>query len=52
MKWLSLIVLSAWLCACTTEPVYRGVPAQAWSQLSGEQKQLIVDQAFQSEIKS
>lgn len=52
MKYVSLITLILLLLGCSTEPVYRGVPATAWSQLSGEQKQLIVDQAFQAEIKS
>lgn len=39
------------LTACTPEPNYRGVPATAWQKLTPEQKQLIVDQSYQTEFK-
>ena len=39
------------LSACTAERNYRGVPAPSWQELTGEQKQLIVDQAYEQEFK-
>lgn len=39
------------LVGCATERNYRGVPETTWSELSGEQKQLIVDNAYENEIK-
>lgn len=36
---------------CTPEANYRGVPGPTWQHLSAEQKQLIVDRAYQNEIK-
>lgn len=47
-----LSFLCATLCACTAEHNYRGVPSPHWQELSGEQKQLIVDQAYEQEIGS
>jgi hypothetical protein len=47
-----MLVLSAGLLVgCATERNYRGVPETTWSELSGEQKQLIVDNAYEDEIK-
>ncbi|MBU0744378.1 MAG: hypothetical protein KKE11_03310 [Gammaproteobacteria bacterium] len=40
------------LTSCTTEHNYRGVPSPHWQELSGEQKQLIVDQAYEKEFGS
>lgn len=39
------------LCACAKEQNYRGVPEHLWQHLSGEQRQLIIDKAYQEEIQ-
>lgn len=46
-----IITLLCLISACATEQNYRGVPETTWNQLSGEQKQLIVDRSFQDEMK-
>jgi hypothetical protein len=51
MKISTLFFLMLSVAACTQEAVYRGVPAQSWTQLSSEQKQLIVDQSFHTEVQ-
>lgn len=38
------------LTACTTEQNYRGVQSPVWHDLTGEQKQLIVDQAYEKDF--
>jgi hypothetical protein len=35
---------------CAREATYRGVSAQHWQKLTPEQKQLIVDQAYEEEV--
>lgn len=35
---------------CAKERSYRGVPEHQWEHLSGEQKQLIIDKAYQDEL--
>jgi len=40
------------LTACTSERNYRGVPSPSWRELTGEQKQLVVDQAYEQDFKS
>lgn len=47
---LTILVAPVWLSACSSEPTYRGVPNTAWQQLSAEQRQLIVDQAYQEDF--
>jgi hypothetical protein len=39
------------LTACATEQKYRGVPSPHWQELTGEQKQLIVDQSYEQDFK-
>lgn len=39
------------LAGCAPEQNYRGVPGPTWQHLSAEQRQLIVDQSFQDEMK-
>jgi len=39
------------ITGCSTERNYRGVPSPQWDHLTAEQKQLIVDQSFQDEMK-
>lgn len=47
----TILFLGMMYCAgCTPEANYRGVPAPTWQHLSAEQKQLIVDQAYQDEM--
>lgn len=46
---MSIALMS--LLACTMENNYRGVPEPTWQQLSGEQKQLIVDRSFQDDFQ-
>ncbi|MCD6045948.1 MAG: hypothetical protein K0R48_1111 [Gammaproteobacteria bacterium] len=48
-KWLILLLLTFLLSACM-EPYYRGVPDSQWQQLTGEQKSLIIDQAYNNDI--
>jgi len=48
LAFISTILL---LIGCTPEQSYRGVPAVKWQHLTAEQKQLIVDKAFQDEMK-
>ncbi len=46
---LALIALVT-LSACTAEKNYRGVAAPHWQELTGEQRQLIVDQAYEKDF--
>lgn len=39
------------LVGCVCEQNYRGVPSPVWEHLTAEQKQLIVDRAYQDEMK-
>ena len=39
------------LSACAKEQYYRGVSQHQWEHLSGEQRQLIVDKAYQDEMQ-
>lgn len=39
------------LTACTTEQNYRGVQSPIWQDLTAEQKQLIVDQAYTKDFE-
>lgn len=50
VKSLSLIAMAILLIGCKAETQYRGVSEPVWQQLSAEQKQLIVDQAYQNEF--
>ncbi|MEI8055663.1 MAG: hypothetical protein WCH10_06745 [bacterium] len=54
MPKLNLSVLAVFsvffLIACTAERNYRGVADPFWRELSGEQKQLIVDQAYERDF--
>lgn len=43
-------LLVTMLTACTKEQNYRGVASPHWQELTGEQKQLIVDQAYEQEF--
>ena len=52
LRILLLITLLVMLVACTTEHNYRGVPAPEWSELTSEQRQLVVDQAYNQDFKS
>lgn len=45
-------VLMIILSACTVEQNYREVPSSHWQELTGEQKQLVVDQAYEQEFGS
>lgn len=45
MRTISLLLAMLFLSACAKEPVYNGVPAQTWSQLSSEQQRLISEQS-------
>jgi hypothetical protein len=47
---LTIILLVTLLGACTTEQNYRGVASPVWQDLTGEQKQLIVDQAYEKDF--
>ncbi len=49
----AMILLAMIFCAqgCTREANYRGIPEPTWQHLSAEQKQLIVDRAYQDEMK-
>lgn len=47
---IELFLLSISIAACTPENNYRGVPEPKWQKLTAEQKQLIVDQAYESDI--
>jgi len=38
------------LTACTVERNYRGVADPFWQELTGEQKQLVVDQAYEQDF--
>jgi hypothetical protein len=38
------------MVACVHETNYRGVPAPQWQKLTAEQKQMIVDQAYEDEM--
>jgi len=38
------------LTACTREVTYRGVPEAKWQKLTAEQKQLLVDHAYEEEV--
>lgn len=40
------------LSSCTSETCYRGVNSAHWQELTAEQKQLIVDQAYEAEFNS
>lgn len=40
------------LMACTAEQNYRGIPNSHWQELTGEQKQLVIDQAYEQEFGS
>jgi len=52
MKRMLLLFIAAFtLVGCAAEQNYRGVPSPSWKHLSAEQKQLIVDRAYQDEIK-
>jgi len=53
MKLIKVVLLlsAGLLVGCAAERNYRGVPETTWSELSGEQKQLIVDNAYEDEIK-
>lgn len=44
---LAVLILSG----CAREVNYRGVPEPAWRKLTAEQRQLIVDQAYEEEIQ-
>ena len=46
-----LFTLTLILSGCTREQNYRGVPSPVWEHLTAEQKQLIVDRAYQEEMK-
>lgn len=46
---LLLLILS--VAGCSAEKNYRGVPSPVWQHLTAEQKQLIVDQSFEDEMK-
>lgn len=48
---LTVFLLLLGLSACTREQYYRGIPEHQWQHLSGEQKQLIVDKAYQTEMQ-
>jgi len=48
---LTVILFITLLTACSTERNYRGVPNPSWQELTGEQKQLIVDQAYEQDFK-
>jgi hypothetical protein len=48
---LVFIFFSMALMACTVEQKYRGVPSPHWQELTGEQKQLVVDQAYEQDFK-
>lgn len=50
MSVLAISATAILLTACSPERQYRGVSEPKWQQLSAEQKQLIVDQAYQSEF--
>lgn len=45
----SMLVISL-LSSCTHEVRYRNVPLAQWHKLTPEQKQLIVDQAYEAEF--
>lgn len=45
-----LLLAFCFLSGCKAEQNYRGVPSPAWEHLTVEQKQLIVDRAYQDEI--
>lgn len=47
---ISLFVFMILLTACATEKKYRGVADPCWTELTGEQKQLIVDQAYKQDF--
>lgn len=46
---LSCVVL---LPGCSPEKNFQGVPEPTWKHLTKEQKQLIIKQAFQNEMKN
>jgi len=50
IKILSVFLLSSILSACSVEQRYRGVASPEWKELTGEQRQLIVDQAYEQEF--
>jgi uncharacterized lipoprotein YajG len=45
-----LLLAIFFLSGCKSEQNYRGVPSPAWEHLTVEQKQLIVDRAYQDEL--
>lgn len=53
IKTAKIVLLMALLPlnGCTPEQNYRGVPGPVWEHLTAEQKQLIVDRAYQDEMK-
>lgn len=49
---IGLVILAfSMITACSREQTYRGVPDPTWQQLTPEQKQLIVDQAYQEDLE-
>lgn len=51
MKKAMVIFLIFLLSGCAAEQNYRGVPSTSWKHLSAEQRQLIVDKAYQDDIR-
>jgi len=49
IKNLVLLVVFLSLISCQPEQNYRGVPSPTWKHLTAEQKQLIVDRAYEDE---
>lgn len=47
----ALLMVLLPLTGCMSEQNYRGVPGPVWEHLTAEQKQLIVDRAYQDEMK-
>lgn len=45
-----LLLAVSFLSGCKSEQNYRGVPSPVWEHLTVEQKQLIVDRAYQDEM--
>lgn len=50
MRNVGIIFILLLIAGCVKEPTYRGVSAQQWRNLTSEQKQLIVDKAYEEEI--
>ncbi len=50
-KIAALLTMVLSLMGCAAEQNYRGVPSQTWEHLTSEQRQLIIDRAYQDEIK-